>query len=131
MAKKRKNKGVHGFIGPQYDGDLEGVHGFNGPEYESKVPTAPHHLFILSVYWDCKTKNNDPDYEPGTREVWAALEGLIEAEPDHALLREVSKDRILWRGSDQPMGRRRLGNLLSEFHTLDDNTIQEVLRKAT
>ncbi len=93
--------------------------------------TAPQHLFLLSVYWNCKTKNNDPSYKPGITKVWAAVEKLAKTEPEHDLLREVTKDNILWHGTDQPMGRKTVSNLLSIFHKFDANTIQEVLRKAT
>ncbi len=91
--------------------------------------TAPQHLFLLSVYWNCKTKNNDPDHKPGIAEVWGGIEALADAE--HDLIERIGAKQIWWRGTDQPMSRHRVENLLSNFRKLDANTIQKILREST
>ena len=96
-----------------------------------KVPTDPHHLFLLEMYWSCKTKINDSDHKPGIRAVWAAIEFLQESGIKHHLVERVGEREIWWRGTNKSMSRKRVQNLLSDFHNLPADTIQEVLSQTT
>lgn len=93
-----------------------------------KAITNIRHRFILLVYWDCM-KNNDPDYKPSIAEVWGSIETLADA--GHDLIQRIGPKQIWWRGTDQPMSRHRVENLLSNFRKLDENTIQKILREST